>query len=89
MPRPKKKRPPGRPPKPAKSLSPVGRLMRELRGPLSLEAAAAKLDKGGQWWQDRESGKCQVNARDMAMLTKAMGIEWRCADGVHRFEVRT
>ncbi len=81
---PKIKRPRGRPPNPTKSLPPVGRLLRELRGEQSLATAAARLGKIGQWWQDREVGKVQVNARDMAAITKAYGVEWRCVDGVHR-----
>ncbi len=66
----------GRPSRPAKELPPIGKLLRSLRDDLSVEAAAAKVDKARDWWHRRETGANKIDTDDLSAIAKAFGVRF-------------
>lgn len=64
----------GRPPRPEKELPPIGRLLREIRGPLTFAEAGGKLGENAYWWHRRETGKNAVTVDDLQLIAKTFGV---------------
>lgn len=72
-PKPQPKRP-GRPPTIARDPSPVGQILRKIRGELSLVSAGERVGKSLDWWQARESGRSECSTADLELIGAA--FEW-------------
>jgi hypothetical protein len=71
-----KKRRPGAPSRPAKELPLIGKILRTLRGSASMESAAEKIGKSGDWWHFKEIGRTSLNFDDLQAIAAAYGFTW-------------
>ena len=72
-----KARRPGAPPRAAKELPPLGKLLRKLRGESTIAAAAVKCGSSVAWWHNREIGRNEASVVDLQRIAKAFGIAWK------------
>lgn len=66
----------GRKPRPENQLPPIGRLLRRIRGKLTLAEAAGKLGLEDRWWHRREIGKNEVTVDDLRLVARAFGVRF-------------
>lgn len=71
----------GRPPRPAKELPPIGKILRELRGTLTVAEAGERTGHDAYWWHRRETGKNAVAVDDLQAVAKAFGVTFQIAAG--------
>jgi hypothetical protein len=64
----------GAPARPLKDLPPIGKLLRGIRGELSVQAAAARLGRSKNWWHNREVGTNAVTVDDLQAIAKEFGV---------------
>lgn len=64
----------GRPPRPVKELPPIGKVLREIRGTLTVAEAGERVGRDAFWWHRRETGKNATSADDLQAAAKAFGV---------------
>jgi hypothetical protein len=64
----------GAPSRPLNDLPPIGKLLRGIRGELSVQAAAARLGRSKNWWHNREVGTNAVTIDDLQVIAKEFGV---------------
>jgi hypothetical protein len=66
----------GAPSRPPKDLPPIGRVLRKLRGALSMADAAAKCGRTDDWWHGKEIGRRELSLADLQAIAVGFGVAW-------------
>jgi transcriptional regulator with XRE-family HTH domain len=76
---------PGAPPRPARDLPPLGKLLRKLRTerlpPLTIAQAAERCGMSASSWHNKEIGLREVSIADLQAIAKGFSVAWKIDGG--------